>query len=182
MTELENLQRAKMYVDKLARGIDPTTNQEMEYDTVLNNVRLARCFFYVSDILAQVIDNGGVVGSKPQKYPFAITREQLARVQVYRKPIRVTQLVDLITAAVNDPQMSKLSTTVITNWLFEKGFLEKQTSPEGKSSRIPTYNGMMLGLTIQTRQGKRGEYQAVFYNTQAQQFVLDNLYAMLEEK
>ena len=179
MTELENLQRAKMYVDKLARGIDPITNQEMEYDTVLNNVRLARCFFYVSDILTQVIDNGGVVGSKPKKYPFAITREQLARVQVSGKPIRVTQLVDLITAAVNDPQMRKLRTTVITNWLLEKGFLEKQTSPEGEPSRIPTYNGMMLGLTIQTRQGKRGEYQSVFYNTQAQQFVLDNLYAML---
>jgi hypothetical protein len=182
MTELENMRRAKMYMDKLARGIDPITNQEMEYDTVLNNVRLARCFFYVSDILAQVIDNGGIVGSKPKKYPFSITREQLASVQVSKEPIRVTQLVDLITAAVNDSQMSKLSTTVITNWLLEKGFLEKQTSPEGKSLRIPTYNGIMLGITMQTRQGQYGEYQAVFYNTQAQRFVLDNLFAMLEEK
>lgn len=40
MTELEILQRAKMYMDKLAQGVDPITDREMEDDTVLNNVRL----------------------------------------------------------------------------------------------------------------------------------------------
>ena len=49
MTELETMQRAKMYLDKLAKGIDPITDQEVPEDSLLNNVRLARCFFYVSD-------------------------------------------------------------------------------------------------------------------------------------
>jgi hypothetical protein len=40
----------------------------------------------------------------------------------------------------------------------------------------------MIGLSTQTRQGQYGEYQAVFYSAVAQQFVLDNLAAMLEEK
>ena len=48
MTELETIQRAKMYLDKLAQGIDPISGQEIPNDSVLNNVRLARCFFYVS--------------------------------------------------------------------------------------------------------------------------------------
>ena len=48
MTELEKMERAKMYLDKLANGIDPITDQELPDDTVLNNVRLARCFFYTS--------------------------------------------------------------------------------------------------------------------------------------
>ena len=59
MTELETMQRAKMYLDKLAQGIDPISGQEIPNDSVLNNVRLARCFFYVSGILDQVIANGG---------------------------------------------------------------------------------------------------------------------------
>lgn len=59
MTELETMQRAKMYLDKLAQGIDPISRQEIPKDSVLNNVRLARCFFYVSGILDQVIANGG---------------------------------------------------------------------------------------------------------------------------
>ena len=182
MTELETMQRAKMYMDKLAQGIDPITNQEIPQDSTLNNVRLARCFFYVSDVLGQVIANGGVIGGKPKLQPFAIDMEQLSRVQISQEPVRVTQLVDLIAAAVDNPQMKKLSTTVITNWLLEKGFLEKQTTPDGKSRRVPTQNGLLLGLVVQTRQGQYGEYQAVFYNAQAQQFVLDNLAAILAEK
>lgn len=182
MTELETMQRAKMYMDKLAQGVDPITNREMNDDTVLNHVRLARCFFYVSDVLGQVIANGGVVGAKPKKNPFAITPDQLKQVQLSEEPIRVTQLAERITEVTNDPQMSKLRTTVITDWLLEKGFLEKQTTPEGKTNRIPTYNGLMLGLSMQTLQGQYGEYQAVLYNIQAQRFVLDNLHGMLEEK
>ena len=182
MTELETMQRAKMYLNKLAQGIDPITNQEVPEDSVLNNVRLARCFFYVSDVLEQVIANGGVVGGKPKLEPFAVSTEQLAKVQPTHEPVRVTQLVDLINLAVDNTQMKKLNTTVITNWLLEKGFLEKQTGADGKTRRVPTQNGLMIGLSTQTRMGQYGEYQAVFYNTDAQKFVLDNLGAIVARR
>ena len=176
------MQRAKTYMDKLAQGIDPLTNQEIPEDSTLNNVRLARCFFYVSDVLGKVIDNGGMIGGKPKLQGFSISAEQLAQVQISQESVRVTQLVEMISAVVDNAQMKKLSTTIITNWLLEKGFLEKQTGLDGKSRRVPTQNGLMIGLSTQTRQGQYGEYQAVFYNSQAQQFVLDNLAAMLVEK
>ena len=182
MTELETMQRAKMYLDKLAQGIDPITNQEVPEDSVLNNVRLARCFFYVSDVLSKVIENGGVIGGKPKLQAFTISPDQLARVRISQEPVRVTQLVDMIGAAVDNPQMKKLSTTTITNWLLEKGFLEKQMGPDGKNRRVPTQNGLTLGLSTETRQGQYGEYQAVFYSAAAQQFVLDHLPDILSEK
>ena len=75
MTELETMQRAKMYMDKLAQGIDPITDRELPEDSALNNVRLARCFFYVSDVLGQVIANGGMIGGRPKLQPFSITVE-----------------------------------------------------------------------------------------------------------
>ena len=182
MTELETMRRAKMYLDKLAQGIDPITNQEVPDDSVLNNVRLARCFFYVSDVLGRVIDNGGVIGGKPKLQAFTISPDQLAQVRVSQEPVRITQLVDMIGAAVENPQMKKLSTTTITNWLLENGFLEKQMGPDGKNRRVPTHNGSMLGLSTETRQGQYGEYQAVFYSAAAQQFVLDHLPDILSEK
>ena len=128
MTELETMQRAKMYMDKLAQGIDPITDRELPEDSALNNVRLARCFFYVSDVLGQVIANGGMIGGRPKLQPFSITLEQLSRVRISQEPVRVTQLVEMIGTAVDNPQMKKLSTTAITNWLLEKGFLEKPVS------------------------------------------------------
>ena len=181
MTELETMQRAKMYLDQLAQGIDPITNLEMPNDSVLNNVRLARCFFYVSGVLEQVIAQGGVIGKKPKLQPFAIDSAQLAKVQLSHEPIRITQLVEIINAAVENPQMKKLTTTAITNWLLEKGFLQKETGSDEKSRRVPTPNGLLIGLSTQIRQGQYGEYQAVLYNMDAQRFVLDNLQGILAE-
>lgn len=182
MTDIETMERAKMYMDKLAQGIDPISEREMPEDSVLNNVRLARCFFYVSDVLAQVIDNGGVVGAKARLQPFTITEEQLYRVQISPEPVRITQLVDMISALVDSTHMKKLSTTVITDWLLEKGFLEKQIGTDGKSRRVPTQSGISIGMSIEVRQGQYGDYQVVFYNGDAQRFVLDNFLDMLSEK
>lgn len=184
MTELEMTQRAKMYMDKLSQGIDPITDRELPEDTVLNNVRLARCFFFVSDVLGKVIANGGYVGAKPKVKldSFVVHPDQLAKIQVSQEPVRITQLVERINTAVENPGMKKLSTTAVTNWLLMKGFLQVQQTPDGKNRRVPTANGYALGLSVETRQGQYGEYQAVFYNATAQQFVLDNLSAILEER
>ena len=56
MTNLEIMQHAKEYLDKLARGIDPLTGCEVPEGEIINNVRISRCLFYVSDVLRQVIE------------------------------------------------------------------------------------------------------------------------------
>ena len=179
MTELEIMQRAKMYMDKLAQGIDPISDQEMPEDSVLNNVRLARCFFYVSGVLNQVIANGGNVKKTPKK-DFYVTEEELRRIAVSQEPTQITQFVDRIMNVINDPDRKKLKTTTITDWLIEKGFMTKQTDADGKSKRLPTAIGEQIGLTVKLREGQYGTYQAVYYSAEAQRFVLDHLQEMLQ--
>ena len=65
MTELEIMERARLYMEKLANGINPLTDEPVGEDDVINNVRLYRCFFYVTDVLRQVIENGGVESAGP---------------------------------------------------------------------------------------------------------------------
>ena len=72
MTELDIMKHAKSYLDSLSQGIDPISGQPVPNDSVLNNVRLEKCFRYVSGVLEQVIANGGkVVSGAP--VPFYIT-------------------------------------------------------------------------------------------------------------
>ena len=179
MTELEIMQRAKMYMDKLAQGIDPISDQEMPEDSVLNNVRLARCFFYVSGVLDQVIANGGNVKKTPKK-DFYVTEEELRRIAVSQEPTQITQFVDRIMSVINDPDRKKLKTTTITDWLIEKGFMTKQPAADGKAKRLPTAMGEQIGLTVKLREGQYGTYQAVFYSEDAQRFLLDHLQEILQ--
>lgn len=179
MTELEVMRRAKMYMDKLAMGVDPISDQRIPADSALNQARLARCFAYVSEVLGKVIENGGNIGGSARVLPFSITPQQLAMVQLSREPVRISQLVEFVMAAVNDPRMKKPSTTFISNWLVAQGFLEKQVTAEGKNIRVPTAAGMAMGISSQTRTGRDGEYHAVYYNLNAQRMILDHLTEIL---
>ena len=179
MTELETMQRAKMYMDKLAQGIDPISGQEISEDSVLNNVRLARCFFYVSGVLDGVIANGGRV-KRTAKNDFYITEEELRCIKPMREPIRITQFVGLLMNTINDPDRKAIKATTITSWLTEKGFLSKQEDADGKSKRLPTAMGEQIGISAKLHQGQYGEYQAVYYSSEAQQFILDRLPEILQ--
>lgn len=182
MTELETMQRAKMYLDKLAQGIDPITDREIPEDSALSNARLARCFFYVSGVLGQVIANGGTVGQRVRTLEFSLTPEQLRRVELSPYPVRITEFTEALYRVVDNPDMKKLSAGKVTEWLTAKGFMVKETGPDGKSHRIPTEMGRSLGLSTQLRQSRDGEYLAVYYSPEAQRFLLDNLGAIMQEK
>ncbi len=51
MTDIEIMQRAKLYIDKLANGVNPITDKPVSDEDCINNVRITRCLFYVSDVL-----------------------------------------------------------------------------------------------------------------------------------
>ena len=54
MTELEKIEYTKGFVDKLAEGINPIDGTPIAEGDLLNNVRISRCMYYVSDILRRV--------------------------------------------------------------------------------------------------------------------------------
>ena len=174
MTDLEIMQRAKMYMDKLAQGIDPLTDEEVPEDSLLNNVRLARCFFYVSGVLQQVIDNGGKV-KKPKKNAFTVTPELKAALLPVDHEVTVSEFANLVAAATGEENVKRPSARAFTDWLLEKGFLEKSAGEEGQQRRIPTEAGTQIGMFTEPRQGQYGEYLAVYYTREAQQFLIDHL-------
>ena len=67
------------------QGISPLDGTPVSARELINNVRLSRCFFFVSDVLRQVLENGGTEakapGKKKKKLPLDIpfeTRRQFA--------------------------------------------------------------------------------------------------------
>ena len=181
MTELETLQRAKMYMEKLANGINPIDNSMIPDDDVVNNVRLSRCFFYVADVLRQVIDSSGVTPQKkPKKEPFALTAEQRNAFQFSSAPIPISELSKRINFLSGNENMATLSYAVIRDWLMSIGMLEEVPDGNGKYVKNPTEQGKNIGISLDPRTGRNGEYFVVVYNISAQHFILDNLDAIID--
>lgn len=182
MTELEKMQRAKMYIDKLANGFDPLTDKEMAEDETLNQVRISRCLFYVSEILGRVIDNGGEIGRKvvAKQLPFFITPEQLARVEISEQPVGVSIIAKRI-AEVLDENIKKISATHISNWLLMKGYLTENIYAN-KKEKVATAKGEALGIvTVDGVSLSGGMYRKNIYNADAQRFVINNIIKIEEE-
>ena len=126
MTELEKIEYAKSFMDKLANGINPLDDTPIPEGDIVNHVRLSRCFFYVSDILRQIVENGGV--TPPPKTPragkqaFTITEEARAGLRVTDAPLTVSEIADYLNDTVDETAMKKITAASINSWLVDRGF------------------------------------------------------------
>lgn len=151
MTELEKIEYTKGFVDKLAEGINPIDGTPIAEGDLLNNVRISRCMYYVSDILRRVIENGGIEGKKPAKRgraPFALSDSARRGLIPVDEPLRISQVTSLINEKVDPETMKNLRSGVITRWLLGIGALEEVQLPSGKTTKLPTPQGRSLGLDV----------------------------------
>lgn len=182
MTEVEKIAYARGYIEKLANGINPLNDQPVPDDDLLNNIRISRCLFYVSDLLRQVEEHGGIVGKsvKEKKTPFLLDYDDRLKFLFSETPIAVSEITNRINDLIDTEHMKKLSYKHILDWLIEIDALTVVTDTNGKSAKTPTTRGKTLGISTEQRQGQNGVYTVIVYNREAQQFILDNLDAVVE--
>lgn len=186
MTECEKIERAKLYIEKLANGIDPIHNTPVPDGDVINNIRISRCFFFVSDVLRQVLEQGGISAAgtdkKTKKLPLFIPFDQRSRFSYSKKPITASEIAKRVNALVDTDAMKKLTYSGILSWLTEIGMMEWTLTSNGKSTKRPTQSGQENGISVEERLGERGPYQVVVYDIQAQHVIVDDLDAIIDSE
>lgn len=182
MTEIEKLGVAQMYIEKLANGIDPLTDREVQENDIINNVRISRCLFYVADVLKRVQESGyaAQTKSKTKKCAFVLSFEARKNFEYSETPITISEITRRINELIDQEKMKKLSYKSVVDWLVESGLLIESTNSAGKKVRCPTCEGTTVGISVEQRDGDNGRYQVVVYNKDAQRFILDNLDSAIE--
>ena len=177
--DLELVRHAKNYIEKMAKGINPITNEKINENDLINNVRIARCLFCVNDILREVIDNNGVVKrSTNKKNKFYLDREKINKYDFSDGDLSISKIVKKINDLKNDDSIANLKITSICKWLVENGFL-KDVIENGKKKKVPTDIGLKLGIYVDRKIGYYGEYDIVMYRVSMQQFIIDNFDSLL---
>ncbi len=184
MTELEKIKYAKSFIDKLANGVNPLDDSSIPDEDIVNHVRISRCFFYVSDILQQVIDNGGTsptVSQKTKKEKFKLSEDVLSNLPISEEPLTIKEIANLLNRYIDQESMQKISPATINKWLLKLGFLEITYTANEKRKKIPTDQGLQIGIFAENRSNIYGPYTVVLFTASAQQFIYDNLDALLEK-
>lgn len=184
MNELEKIAYAKSYINKLANGVNPLDDSVIPDADVINNVRLSRCLFYVSDILQQVIDNGGIIPAaetkekKAKKKPYALSPEEAERFEYSDAPLTTTEIMNRIAAIGPKEGVKKFPRRNLLRWLFTLELIEEVNVGNYKIRR-PTKSGADIGIILEERLGQYGNYNVIVYNLDAQHFIIDNIEAVL---
>lgn len=180
MTELEKIAYAKSFIDKLANGINPIDDTPIPEGDIANNVRLSRCFFYVSDILRQVCENGGI-SKNNKRVSFSITDEEISKFVFSPLPIMGSEISKRLADTIKtpNPSMKSFSVPKMNQWLISQGFISEETDMSGRKQKLPTDKGRQLGICTDKRTGHNGEYIAILYNTSAQKYIIENIREIL---
>ncbi len=194
MDKLQVIQRAKSYMDMLAKSIDPISGKMVENDSVLQQERLHKCFSFVSEILDEIIKTNGIVtmpatGSSQgyavvkKKAVFSINQQQRSSIRITNNPIIPSAFIKNINSVVDSETMEKLSLTTINKWLLKQGYLTESKVPTVVNKNVKTVTPLsaQIGVIEQTVvDQKTGEAKTqLLFSRQAQEFILDNIESIL---
>ena len=179
---------AIQYIRRMAEGRNPVNNRPAPENEVLTNVNVNRCLKFVEEILTDVRSAGGTVGlvqksSAARKPSIAeIFPYEVLSGFKYEQDQQISYFLKQVTGLLPEDQSMTIQATMVTDWLRENGYLEKRMFEDtGKENSVPTEKGIDLGLYAEKAGAFPNEYYRVYYNQNAQQFIVDNLRRILTE-
>lgn len=190
VTELDKLERAKSYIDKMSEGINPITDEKVSESETICNERISRCLAYVSEIIHKAIteekEKQAENRRKQIKYfssiatkksRFSISEEQLAKLHPRTEECRVSDITKDINAVISGNEVASMQASWINEWLLYSGLVEVC---ENGSDKVANEAGEAIGIRKEIRQSiERGDYYINIFSPQAQQFIYDNIDAIV---
>ena len=164
--DVNRLEKATIYIDSLANGINPISGEALAGD-VFDEPDVIRCLFFVKDILKSCMERP----VKQKNESFTIDDETNLEKFLLNKPSSLSPFIKNIKEANNGvgPSANK-----IWELLVEKGYLYLGTDGEGKKTKLPTESGLQNGISYVERQGTNGKpYFAVIYDKTGQKLLLE---------
>ncbi len=161
------------WINKLANGMNPIDGSILPDTDIVNNVHISRCLFFVSNLLEEF---GKKKQSQRKQYEldFLLTPEAASKVYIAERT-GIAMLIKEINKVIPE-NMKPLAVSKVTQWLVSAGYLEEQESSDGHRYKAPTELGTSIGITSAWREGSQGQYLAIFYDSNAQNFILENLF------
>ena len=176
MEKEEKLLLADEYISSLAKGLHPITKAVLPEDSVINDVKIVRCLYFVSEAIKEAMNCDKKKAER--KKPFSISQNEISRFKISNGEITISAIVRKLNELKNDENMVKLTTKPITQWLLNCDLLQ-EVEENGKTVKRPTESGKSMGMSVRRMITDHGFFNAVVYNSKAQQFLLDNLLSIL---
>ncbi len=179
VADTQKLLETKGLIEKLANGVNPVTGTPIQDESFLNNPKILRSFYFLTDYIPTQIEQKTFSPRKPTK--FLITDEQIENIALPPGKIGINEFAKAINRVI-DPQVSKKVTgQMINKKLKELGILSESVDAEGKVNTITNENSEGYGIESVTKTFNGREYQKVVYNEVGKEFLLKHFMEWMRE-
>lgn len=179
VNDCEKLDKAKMVLQKIAKGIDPLTGELIKEESFLNDPRIIRCFYYVTEILDNV--RNGTYNRGPNKCAhFIITPEQKSKVEFPESKIGVNEFSRCINMCLDINISKKLSGMELNKRLKKLGVLSESETSDGKTRTVTNETSAGYGFEMEKKMFNGNEYEMVVINDKGKKYLLDNIETIME--
>lgn len=176
----EKLIKAKAILEKMANGINPINGQPIHDESFLQDPRMIRMLFYVSNVLQQVAD-GKIQKNRPRD--FSITADEKSKVKFPEYKIGVQEFSKCINEVIDPNRSKKLTGVELNKQLKKLGILSEVPTEDGKMKTTINEKSKEYGIEIEHRNFNGREYDMVVFNYLGKKYLLENIeYIMSYEK
>lgn len=185
MEKIQELQKAKLYLEMLACSMDPTTQEFVESE-VLQKKEIKDILKYVSAVLEELIGNNGEVIKVIKTVNFQASKLNKQAIILSNTPIQLSNLMARINKQVDVNIMRKLGVSKVSKWLIQQGYLanEKVSVVKEVSQLTITDKAKNFGIVMDNKvDNNTGEIRpCVLLTRKAQKYIVDNLEKILDEE
>lgn len=171
--ELERVEKAKEVIEKIAKGVDPLSGTQIHHDSILNDAKMVRCFYDVSEVLENVIK--GNYSRRYKQLDFIITAEQKSRVVFSEGKIGVNEFSRCVNQCLNLNESRRLTGVELNKKLRKLGILAEARSEEGKIRTTTNDTSSQYGFELEKKKYNGEEYDKLVINDEGKKYLLDNL-------
>lgn len=169
------LLEARQLLEKMANGVHPITEQQLDEDHFLQDPRVIRPLFLLLNHLNEPKSTRSKI---PKKY--IITQKQLDAVEFPDHPIGINDFCNRVNEQLDLTVSKKLSGKILNDKLKKLGILSEEQTEEGKKRSVTNDTSARFGIFMIERNYNGSPYQQIVFDKMGRDFLLRNLHKLLE--
>lgn len=175
MTELEQIQYAKKFLDKMAKGINPLDDSKIKDGDLLTHKRIAGCMSYLSTLLDDVIERKARQLRKENQVPLDVKQLNSRGIVFSETPISLSMFISNLKGMYTNDMMKRLKRTDFFDWMVREGILIVEENEGNKKIKL-TENAIKIGIREESRLNAKGvPFVGLYYTKEAQRFLASKI-------
>jgi len=173
----ESLLRAREVILKMANGKEPYTDEPFRNVDFLNDPRIVRCLFFVTEVLEK--SSHEIIGSQPTPQNYVITENELSNIVLPEGNIGVNAFCKAVNDIIDPYKSKKLTGAILNSKLKKLGILSEKKTEKNKIT-ITNHNSAEFGFITEKKNFNGREYDQVLINEKGKSYLLKNLIDLLK--